>query len=51
LGEKLHKSMEEILTMTQEEFTFWVAYFKVKADKEKLQSGTRTTPNSPRRSR
>ena len=43
--------MEEILTMTQEEFTFWVAYFKVKADKEKLRSGTGTTANSLRRNR
>jgi hypothetical protein len=42
--------MVEVLAMTEEEFFYWVAYFKVKADKEKLHSGTRTTPNSPRRS-
>jgi hypothetical protein len=43
--------MVEIMAMTEEEFFYWVAYYKVKADKEKLHSGTRTTPNSPRRSR
>jgi hypothetical protein len=43
--------MVEILAMTEEEFFYWVAYFKVKAEKEKLHSGTRTTPNSPRRNR
>jgi len=43
--------MEEVLSMTEEEFLHWIAYFKVKAEKEKLQSGTRTTPNSPRRNR
>jgi len=42
--------MEEVLAMTEEEFTYWVAYFKVKADKEKL-SGTRTPTNTIRRSR
>ena len=42
--------MVEILAMTEEEFFYWIAYYKVKADKEKLH-GTRTTPNSPRRSR
>ena len=43
--------MEEVLAMTEEEFFYWVAYFKVKAEKEKLHSGTRATPNTPRRSR
>ena len=43
--------MEEVLAMTEEEFTYWVAYFKVKADKEKLASGNRTPTNTPRRSR
>jgi len=43
--------MGEILAMPEEEFTYWLAYFKVKADKEKLHSGTRTTPNPSRRSR
>jgi hypothetical protein len=42
--------MVEVLAMTEEEFFYWVAYFKVKAEKEKLHSGTRTTPNTPRRS-
>ena len=42
--------MVEIMAMTEEEFFYWVAYYKVKADKEKLQSG-RTTTNSPRRNR
>ena len=42
--------MVEVLAMTEEEFFYWVAYFKVKADKEKLHSGTRTTPNPSRRS-
>ena len=43
--------MVEILAMTEEEFFYWVAYFKVKADKEKLRSGTGTTANSLRRNR
>jgi hypothetical protein len=29
--------MVEILAMTEEEFFYWIAYFKVKAEKEKLQ--------------
>jgi hypothetical protein len=28
--------MEEVLAMTEEEFLHWIAYFKVKADKEKV---------------
>ena len=40
LGYELKKSMEEILLMSQEEFTYWIAYFKLKAEKEK-QHGTR----------
>jgi len=43
--------MEEVLSMTEEEFYYWIAYFKVKADKEKLASGNKP-PSSPiRRSR
>jgi hypothetical protein len=42
--------MEEVLAMTDEEFSYWIAYFKVKADKEKIQSGRKTT-NSLRRNR
>ena len=42
--------MEEVLAMTENEFLCWLAYFKVKADKEKLH-GTRTTKDTPRRSR
>jgi hypothetical protein len=51
LGEKLHKSMEEVLSMTEEEFTYWLAYFKVKADKEKLTSGNKSPSSKIRRSR
>jgi hypothetical protein len=40
LGHELGKSMEEVLLMTEEEFTYWIAYFRVKADKEKTY-GTR----------
>ena len=42
--------MVEVLAMTEEEFFYWIAYFKVKADKEKLH-GTRTSTNPPRRNR
>jgi hypothetical protein len=35
--------MEEILLMTQDEFYYWIAYFKVKADKEKLHNGRSAT--------
>jgi hypothetical protein len=31
--------MEEILLLTQDEFYYWIAYFKVKAEKEKLYNG------------
>jgi len=50
LGYELKMSMEEVLLMTDEEFTYWIAYFKVKADKEKTY-GRATTENSPRRNR
>jgi len=43
--------MEEVLSMTEDEFHYWLAYFKVKADKEKLYSGNRSPSNTPRRSR
>jgi hypothetical protein len=43
--------MEEILAMTEEEYFYWIAYYKVKAEKEKLHSGTGTTANSLRRNR
>jgi len=33
--------MEEVLCFTQDEFYYWIAYFKVKAEKEKLHYGTR----------
>jgi hypothetical protein len=35
--------MEEVLGMTQEEFYYWLAYFKVKADREKLRYGRTAT--------
>jgi hypothetical protein len=44
LGHELKKSMEEVLAMTDEEFTYWIAYFKLKADKEK-NYGRPTTKN------
>jgi hypothetical protein len=34
--------MEEVLLMTQDEFYYWIAYFKVKADKEKLHGRSAT---------
>jgi hypothetical protein len=43
--------MEEVLSMTQDEFYYWIAYFKVKADKEKLTSGNGSSANKIRRSR
>ena len=43
--------MEEVMSMTEEEFFYWIAYFKVKADKERLHSGNRPPSNTPRRSR
>ena len=49
--DKLHKSMEEVLSMTEEEFVYWLAYFKVKADKERLHSGNRSSANTIRRNR
>lgn len=36
--------------MTQEEFYYWIGYFKVKADKEKLNYG-RTNKHYPKRNR
>ena len=42
--------MEEVLAMTEEEFLYWIAYFKVKAEREKL-NGTRTSTDTPRRNR
>jgi hypothetical protein len=35
--------MEEVLCMTQDEFYYWIAYFKVKAEREKLQHGRSAT--------
>ena len=43
--------MEEILLMTQEEFYYWIGYFKVKADKEKLNYGGSATKHNPKRNR
>jgi hypothetical protein len=37
--------------MTQEEFHYWIAYFKVKADKEKLYNARSKHQNTHRRSR
>jgi hypothetical protein len=37
--------MEEVLCMTQDEFYYWVAYFKVKAEKEKLYNGRHAVKN------
>ena len=37
--------MEEILSMTEDEFKHWWAYFQVKADKEKLSSGSKVPSN------
>jgi hypothetical protein len=39
LGQELKLSMEEVLCFTQDEFYYWIAYFKVKAEKEKQQYG------------
>jgi hypothetical protein len=44
LGYELKKSMEEVLSMSQDEFTYWIAYFKLKADSEK-QHGRPTIKN------
>jgi hypothetical protein len=35
--------MEEVLLLTQDEFYYWIAYFKVKAEKEKLYNGRSAT--------
>ncbi len=43
--------MEEVLSMTQDEYSYWLAYFKVKADKERLQSGYKPPSGKTRRSR
>jgi hypothetical protein len=43
LGQELNKSIEEICLMTQDEFYYWIAYFKVKAEKEKLHYGRSAT--------
>jgi hypothetical protein len=37
--------MEEVLSMSQDEFYYWLAYFKVKADKEKLRYGRTAVKN------
>jgi hypothetical protein len=31
------------LCMTQDEFNYWIAYFKVKAEREKLYNGRSAT--------
>lgn len=36
-------SMEEVCLMTQDEFYYWIAYFKVKAEREKLNYGRSAT--------
>jgi len=43
LGQELKLSMEEVLCMTQDEFYYWIAYFKVKAEREKLHYGRSAT--------
>ena len=43
LGYEIKKSMEEVLCMTQDEFYYWIAYFKVKAERDKLQHGRSAT--------
>lgn len=43
--------MEEVLSMTEDEYVYWLAYFKVKADKEKLHSGNKPPSNTLRRNR
>ena len=42
--------MEEVLSMTQDEFYYWIAYFTVKADKEKLHNARSEHKNTHRRS-
>jgi hypothetical protein len=37
--------MEEICLMTQDEFNYWIAFFKVKAEKEKLYNGRSAIKN------
>jgi hypothetical protein len=37
--------------MTQEEFYYWIGYFQVKADKEKLNYGRSTSKYSSKRNR
>jgi len=46
----LKKSVEEICLLTQDEFYYWIAYFKVKAEKEKLH-GRQQDRHSPKRNR
>jgi hypothetical protein len=43
LGQELKKTLDEVLLMTQDEFHYWIAYFKVKADKENLHNGRSAT--------
>jgi hypothetical protein len=43
LGQELNKTMEEILLLTQDEFNYWIAYFKVRAEREKLHYGRSAT--------
>jgi hypothetical protein len=43
LGHELKKTLGEVLLMTQDEFHYWIAYFKVKADKENLNNGRSAT--------
>jgi hypothetical protein len=45
LGQELKMSMEEVLCMTQDEFYYWIAYFKVKAEREKLNYGRSAVKN------
>jgi hypothetical protein len=45
LGQELKLSMEEVLCFTQDEFYYWIAYFKVKAEKEKQHYGRSAVKN------
>jgi hypothetical protein len=43
--------MEEVLLLTQDEFYYWIAFFKVKAEKEKLHYGRSASKNNNLRNR
>jgi hypothetical protein len=43
--------MEEMLSLTEEEFYYWIAYFKVKAEKDKQNYGRSASKNNNLRNR